>query len=59
MFEPAATASGESDFLTERLAFAARAGEGRSSTPMPSRTTETQRRPTEALISRLLIHPGT
>src|SRR6266542_101844 len=54
MFEPAATGSGESDLVTDRLAFAASAGEGRSSTPRPSTTTQTQRRPTDALIPRLL-----
>jgi hypothetical protein len=53
MFEPAATGSGESVLETDRLAFAAIAGEGRSSTPRPSTTAETQRRPTDALITRL------
>jgi len=52
MFEPAATGSGESVFVTDRLAFAA--GEGRSSTPRPSSTAETHRRPTVVLIPRLL-----
>jgi hypothetical protein len=54
MFEPAATGSGESVFVTDRLAFAASAGEGRSSTPRPSTTAETHRRPTVVLIPRLL-----